>query len=401
MRSRFSVVLTLLICTAFLMPGPAQADPVTEPLISVKTTTKLTGHGFGHGRGMSQYGAQGAALRSVQSHQIVNFYYPGTTVGSFSGEIRVLIGGDNDNDTVVLPTAGLAIFDYGVDTAYKLPLNGAKLWKLFTSDGLTRVSYLSATGWKRYALGGQGALVGVGEFRSSSYKLTLRTPDGDRKYRGALRYINQNTINRLSMESYLKGVVPLEMPASWRADALEAQSIAARSYAARELVDHLTRSYHVWDDPKYDQVYGGLSAEVAKSNEAVVATAGIVRMYGGKPAFTEFSSSNGGWSSAGATQAYLVAQQDPYEKYSSNPNATWTVSLNAATLEKAYPEIGTLKWIRITERDGSGEWGGRVQGLKLGGSNGTKVFGTAAELDGISKFRSVLGLKSTYFTITN
>lgn len=401
MRSRFSVVLTLLIGTGLLVSsGPAQAEPVSEPMISVKSTTKLTGHGFGHGRGLSQYGAQGAALRGVQSAQIVNFYYPGTTVGSFTGEIRVLIGGDTDNDTVVLPTAGLAIADYGAGKAYKLPLNGAKLWKMFTSDGLTRVSYLSSAGWKRYALGGKSALTGVGEFRSSSYKLTLRTPAGDRKYRGALRYINQNTINRLSMESYLNGVVPLEMPASWRADALEAQSIAARSYAARELVDNPTRSYHVWDDPQYDQVYGGLSAEATKSNAAVAATSGIVRMYAGKPAFTEFSSSNGGWSSAGATQAYLVAQQDPYEKYSSNPNANWTVTLNAAALQKAYPQIGTLKWIQITERDGNGDWGGRVQGLKLIGSAGTKEFGTAAELDGVSKFRTVLGLRSTYFTVT-
>jgi len=401
MRSRFSVVLTLLISTTLLLPGPAQAEPVDEPLYSVKSYTTLVGHGHGHGRGLSQYGAQGAALRGVKSAQILSFYYPGTTVGNFSGEIRVLIGGDNDNDTVVLPASGLTIFDYGVDVAYKLPSNGARLWKLFTSDGLTRVSYLSSTGWKRYALGGQSALAGVGEFRSSSYKLTLRTPTGDRKYRGALRYINQNTVNRLSVESYLKGVVPLEMPASWRAGALEAQSVAARSYAARELVDHPTRSYHVWDDPRYDQVYGGLSAEVLKSSEAVVATTGTVLMYDGKPAFTEFSASNGGWSSAGATQPYLVAKKDPFEQYSSNPNANWSVTLNAAALEKAYPEIGTLKFIRITERDGDGEWGGRVQGLKLGGTNGTKTFGTAAELDGISQFRSVLGLKSTYFTLRN
>jgi stage II sporulation protein D len=399
MRSRFSVVLSLLISTTVLVSsGPAQAEPVTEPAITVTSTTKLTGHGFGHGRGMSQYGAQGRALGNWQSAQILEFYYPGTTVTQFVKEVRILITGDNDDDTVVVAKPGLSIADYGAKKAYKLPANGARAWKLFTSDGLTRVSYLSPTGWKRYALGGKSALSGVGEFRSSSYWLTLRTPAGDKSYRGALRYVFKNTVNRLSLESYLKGVVPTEMPASWRADALESQAVAARSYAAREMVDNPNRSYHVYDDTR-SQVYGGMGVEVAKSNDAVAATAGKVLYYAGKPALTQFSSSNGGWSVAGATQDYLVAQADPFDPNASNPHRSWTVALNAAALQKAYPAIGALQKIQVTERDGNGDWGGRVLGIKLVGSKGTKLFGTAAELPGMSEFRSVLGLKSTYFTV--
>ncbi len=400
MRLRATLASSLLVGAALLVPSPGHAEPVSELPIAVKTTTKLVGQGFGHGRGMSQYGAHGAALRGIQSHQILKFYYPGTTSARFVREVRVLIGADTDDDTVVLAASGLSIADYGAGKAYQLPANGARAWKLFTSttDGLTRVSYLSSTGWKRYALGGKTALAGVGEFRSSRYILTLRTSAGDKKYRGAMRYINKNTVNRLSLESYLKGVVPTEMPATWRADALEAQAVAARSYAAREMVDNPNRSFHVYDDTR-SQVYGGLGVEVAKSNAAIVATAGTVLMYGGKPALTQFSSSNGGWSVAGATQAYLVAQADPYEQYSSNPNRSWTVPLNAAALQRAYPAIGTLQKIQVTERDGNGKAGGRVLGIKLVGSRGTKLFGTAAELPGMSEFRSVLGLKSTYFTV--
>lgn len=399
MRLRAALVCSLVVGAACAVPtSSAYAEPVSEPLITVTATTKISGQGFGHGRGMSQYGAQGAALRGVQSAQILETYYPGTTPTQFVREVRVLIAGDADDDTVVLAAPGLSIADYGAGKAYKLPANGARLWKLFTSEGVTKVSYLSASGWKRYALGGKSALAGVGEFRSASYVLTLRTKAGDKKYRGALRYVYQNTVNRLSLESYLKGVIPTEMPVTWRADALEAQAVAARSYAAREMLDNPNRSYHVYDDTR-SQVYGGLGVEAAKSNDAVAATAGTILMYAGKPALTQFSSSNGGWSVAGATQAYLVAQEDTFEQYSSNPNSSWTVALDAAALQRAYPAIGTLKQVQVTERDGNGDWGGRVLGIRLVGTKGSKLFGTAAELPGMSEFRSVLGLRSTYFRL--
>ncbi len=395
MLLRTTLMAGLLAGTVLVAPAPADA----RTTVTVTSSTRLVGHGFGHGRGMSQYGAYGAALRGVKSRDILRYYYPGTTPAKLRSEVRVLIGADNDDDTVVRPTAGLAIADYGAGRAYVLPENGARLWKMFTSYGVTKVSYLSATGgWKRYALGGKSALAGVGEFRSKSGKLTLRTPQGDRRYRGGLRYVYQNTVNRLSLETYLRGVLPTEMPTGWRMAALEAQAVAARSYAAREIVDNRNRSYHVYDDTR-SQVYGGIGAEDTRATTAITATAGTVLMYDGKPALTQFSSSNGGWTTAGATQAYLVAKADKFEQYSGNPNADWSVAIDAAALERRYPEIGDLEKFEITERDGNGEWGGRVTGVRLIGSAGTKEFGTAAELPGTSELRSVLGLRSTYFTV--
>lgn len=412
MRSRIPVLLTLLVSAALLLPAaPSGAAFVTEQPVPVAGGVTVTGHGFGHGRGMSQYGAQGAALRGVTWSQIIGFYYPGTQLGSTTGEMKIWLTADTDSDTVVLPKAGLSVADFGAGKVYRLPTTlGAKAWKLYDASGKLKVAYLN-NGWHPYAAGGRTTLGGYAEFRTSSYTMTLRTPAGDRSYRGEIQRRGGVTINRTSIEAYLRGVVPREMPATWRLEALSAQAVAARTYAVQRKTGHETAPYYVCDTTSC-QVYGGMTDEVAKSDDAVARTAGRIvkftKVVNGKntlvPAITEFSSSNGGWSAAGATQPYLVAQKDKFEQYSSNPNANWSVPLNVALLQKAYPTLGTLKSIQVTERDLAGgangaDWGGRVLGLKLVGSAGTKTFGTATGLPGMSEFRRVLGLKSTYFKL--
>ena len=89
--------------------------------------------------------------------------------------------------------------------------------------------------------------------------------------------------------------------------------------------------------------------------------------YGGKPAFTQFGSSSGGWTSAGS-QPYLAAKADPYDGFSGNPVHTWTKTLTRAPIQKAYPSLGTLKRVVVTQRDGHGEWYGRVEKLVLDGT---------------------------------
>ena len=71
------------------------------------STVLLAGHGFGHGHGMSQYGAQGAAKQGLAYKQIVDFYYPGTSWSLVTGKVRVLITADTTSDVVVKPVAGL------------------------------------------------------------------------------------------------------------------------------------------------------------------------------------------------------------------------------------------------------------------------------------------------------
>ncbi|MFI2708118.1 hypothetical protein ACH5WX_11280, partial [Nocardioides sp. CER28] len=77
--------LAMVVATALLgpaaLPGAASAR-TAEPAVAVPEggALHLTGHGYGHGRGMSQYGAEGAARQGLTSAQIIGFYYPGTTI---------------------------------------------------------------------------------------------------------------------------------------------------------------------------------------------------------------------------------------------------------------------------------------------------------------------------------
>ena len=138
-----------------------------------------------------------------------------------------------------------------------------------------------------------------------------------------------------------------------------------------------------------------MDAEDPAANAAVKATAGRVVLYQGEPAFTQFSSSNGGWSSAGS-QPYLVAQPDPYEASSGNPNDPWTATVTSAQIEKAWPVVGTLASMSFT-RDGHGpHFGGRVTSVTLTGSLGGLP--TSVTVTG-DDFRYRLGLKSTWFEL--
>ena len=139
-------------------------------------------------------------------------------------------------------------------------------------------------------------------------------------------WTGQNTINALPLDDYVKGVVPREMPTSWETAAVRAQAVAARTYAAFDRAAHSTRSYHTCDTTSC-QVYGGLAAEDSRGNAAVAATQYQVLTYRGSPAFTQFSSSSGGWLSAGS-RPYLVAKADKYDALSGNPNHTWNTTVS-------------------------------------------------------------------------
>ena len=122
---------------------------------------------------------------------------------------------------------------------------------------------------------------------------------GSQSYRGRLqaRAVGSEAlvINELNMESYLKGVVPLEMGPSRfpELDALKAQTIAARTYAVAHLGDHADEGWDLCDTPAC-QVYGGVSGEHSLSNRAVAETAGLVAVYEGEPIDAMYTSTCGG-----------------------------------------------------------------------------------------------------------
>jgi len=135
-------------------------------------------------------------------------------------------------------------------------------------------------------------------------------------------------INEIHLELYLYGVVPYEMSDSWPLEALKAQAVAARTYAANKI--RANQDYALVDN-EYDQVYKGYSSSNSRSIQAVDATRGQVLKYNGSFAETFYSSSNGGLTERAGNifssdRPYLKVQQDDMDLNSANPNRSWTVT---------------------------------------------------------------------------
>lgn len=388
-------VLATLTTVATLTP-PVAAVSVNQTF-GVPEDRMLTvqGRGYGHGHGMSQYGARGAAEQGLTHREILEFYYPGTTWGEVKGLVRVLITADTTRDLVVSPAPRLRVRDLGSRTTYPLPeIEGATRWRLEVEDGRTVVDYLTDR-WHRWLPEGVDGFVGDAQFRARG-PLTLWTPAGPVRYRGTLRAASpapgsdeRDTVNIVSVDNYVKGVIPAEMPASWHPEAVRAQAVAARTYATWSRAEN-SSGYHQICDTTACQVYRGVDAEHPASNAAVQATRRQILTHDGKPAFTQFSASSGGYTSAGS-RPYLVAQPDPYDAHAGNPVHAWEVEVDARRLERAYPALGRLQRIQVVSRDGNGEWQGRVWSLVLEGSKADRT------ISGDS-FRWAYGLRSSWFT---
>jgi SpoIID/LytB domain protein len=362
--------------------------------VAPSSSLTIFGRGFGHGRGMSQYGAQGRALAGHTSTQILDFYYPGTTSATTSGTIRVHITADTSPNIQVHAVAGLRARDLGTNAVWTLPTatNITQWWMRAYGDHQTRLMYYSTSlgSWVPWR-----TLSGMAQFEGPAVT-RLVLPNGQTApYRGTLRAVDRpgadiDTVNVLSVEYYLRGVVPREAIASWKPAALQAQAVAARTYAVSKRTSAVAagRDFDLCDTTAC-QVYGGYAAELTSTNSAIVATGNRIRTYGGKPILAEFSSSNGGYTAPGPVP-YQVAKADSYDSYSGNgnPNASWTASVSRATAETRFG-VGTIKAITITQRNGYGTWGGRVVSVDIAGSTATKTFTG----DGV---RSLLGLKSNW-----
>jgi SpoIID/LytB domain protein len=398
-----TVAALAVAAAGLLLPAvvPAPADAVrTKEVFTVPASREftVTGNGFGHGNGMSQYGARGAAEQGLTARQILAFYYPGTALSTFTGSVTVLITSDTTRDVQVRAQRGLSVRDRGTGKVRALPVRkGVTKWRLNVVGNRAVVGYFRH-GWHPYKLGGKRYLVGDGEFLSTSH-LTLVTPKGDKVLRGSLRAASptpgstdRDTVNVVSLENYVRGVVPAEMPASWAPAAVQAQAIAARSYALFERAENSHRHYQLCDTTSC-QVYGGVRSEQPASDKAVAATAGQYLTYHGVPAFTQFSASNGGWTSLGSFP-YLPNQRDDFDK-AVDPYLGWTKIVKASTLEKHYPALGALQTITITAREpgGTGGTGTRVESVQLTGADGSRVISG-------DDFRFLYGLRSTWFDLS-
>ena len=332
----------------------------------------VSGHGWGHGVGLAQYGAYGYALHGWAAEDIVAHYYPGTELGQAPVKrVRVLLV-PGSKRVVVSSRSPFSVRDAAGKT-HKLPAGKQEL-----GPGLKLKLAASAK-----------ALPGPLVFAPGTAPLAL----GDRAYRGTLRVTGGKAVrvvNTVGLEPYLWGVVPSEMPDTWPAEALKSQAIVARTYALTHMQGG--GDFDMYPDTR-SQVYGGMPAESDSAREAVSETSGEVVLYKGELAQTFFFSSSGGrtanvqdvWGGSKATP-YLVSVPDPYDTLS--PYHDWgPLKISGQKLGKRLGSRGTLLDVRA-----SAAADGRVRSLTLIGSKGDRTVSG-------SSVRAALGLRSTWFTI--
>lgn len=386
-----STLALTFLSTALLAAPPAAADTAVTAKAGSFT---VRGSGFGHGHGMSQWGAYGAARQGLSWQKILKFYYPGTTLTTMpSGtKIKVWLTADSDNDLRVAPAAGLKVSDAS-GNSYTLPTGKAYTsWRVTRAGSGYKLGYRTGNG--SWTTRSTGLSTSTWTFSSSSKVLTLALPGGRTKqYRGSLALVKRGTggrtVNNVVLEDYVRAVVPAEMPTSWHPDAVRAQSVAARSYAVRtrDFTDYA--GYDICDTTSC-QVYGGKASENKQGDAAVKATAGTVVTHRGAVALTQFAASNGG-ALAASNLPYLVAKRDPYDGVVASQ--AWTRTLSASSIARAWPSVGTVTKLQVTKRDGTGSWGGRVVTVKITGSKGSvSVAG--------STFQSRFGMRSSLYTVS-
>jgi SpoIID/LytB domain protein len=354
--------------------------------------------GNGHGHGLSQYGARGAAIAGLSATQILAFYYPGTSLVTLgSSTIRVLVSGTGGT-TTVSPQAGL--FVTGVSGA--LPTVGITRYRLAASGAGLALQKLTAAGWSTVHT---GLPSGASFSRSAGNVRVYRTDGSSTVYRGLATAVRSGagviTVNRVTLDGYTAGVVPREMPASWQATAVHAQAVAARSYGRNAVENSSGGAYDICDTTQC-QVYGGMTRYDASGHvlytedlAAISGNANMVLRYAGRTIFAQFSASNGGWSVDGG-QPYLVARADKYNNAASgDPYLSYTRSVPAVSIARHYG-LASVSSIEIT-RDGHGTWGGR---MTSGFVNGKDAQGTARRIatTGFS-LQAAMGVGTTWFSI--
>ena len=345
------------------------------------TKLVVTGHGWGHGVGMSQWGAYGFARHGWSYERILAHYYPGTQLSQTPvSRVRVLLAAARPKAAVAC-TGTLRVSD-ATGRTYALPPGSYTVRSsLKLPVGRRRVRIAG----KRHAHAESVAVVPAE--RSLRSPLVFDCPsapltwDG-RAYHGLLllRSVGPrlSVVNSVDLEDYVRGVVGGEMPHTWGLSALEAQAVAARSYTLATL--HPNRHFDLFDDTR-SQVYGGIAYETPQTNFAVQRTSLKVLTWHGRAALTFFFSTSGGrtadvrevWPQLGDLP-YLRSVSDPYDVAS--PHHSWQVVLSAAKL----PGAGAPSVVHAAD--------GRVMSVRIGDR---RLSGAA--------FRQKLGLQSTWFDV--
>jgi len=364
-RATLAAILVLLVIA--VTPASAQQSPASPYGEAVFV---VSGRGYGHGVGMSQYGAYGLARHGRGYRRILDHYYRHTRIGHAGGQtIKVLLG--SGSDSVSFSKARKAC-------GKRLRRRQGYRFKRSGSDVILR----RANQGRIANCGGTGTATGGGLIRI-----------GDKGvYRGRLKATASGgdllVINAVGLQAYAKGVVPNEMPSSWPQAALRAQTVAARSYA---LATSGGGAFDVYDDTR-SQVYGGKDSETRRTNKAAKRTRGLVVRHRNEVATTYFFSTSGGQTESvqngfpGADPVrYLKSVRDPYD--GASPYHRWKVRYSQGEMESRLSGLfaGRLRKIRVLDRGDSP----RIVSARVVGSQGSsKVSGPGLQ--------AMLDLRSTW-----
>ncbi len=327
----------------------------------------IHGRGFGHGVGMSQYGAYGYAKHGRGYKSILKHYYRHTRIGSADGSVKVLLASGRGS--------------VGFANAHKAC--GKRLHRgrgyAFAESG-SHVILESARGRKLAKCGRSGTAKGGHGIQVS----------GKGTYRGKLIAKASGGLlvtNKVGVDDYARGVVANEMPSSWPQNALRAQAVAARSFA---LSSHAGHGFNVYDDTR-SQVYGGKGSETQSTDRAVRKTSDQILRYHKQTVMALFFSTSGGrtesnqFAFGSSPIPYLQSVKDPYDDVS--PYHKWTVRKSQGQMESALSGLfsGRLKKVKVTKTGDSP----RIVKAKVVGSKGSSRV-SGATLQGR------LGLMSTW-----
>jgi stage II sporulation protein D len=328
----------------------------------------IHGRGFGHGVGMSQYGAYGYAKHGRDYRSILKHYYRHTRIGTANDTIRVLLasGVGSIGFSNARKACGKRLH---ANRGYQFADSGSKV--LLRSARGRKVASCGRTGT---ATGGHGIRVdGKGTYRG---KLVAKASGG------------LLVVNKVGIDDYAQGVIANEMPSSWPKNALRAQAVATRSYGLAAGGGH---GFDVYDDTR-SQVYGGKGSETGATNRAVRKTAKeVVRFH--KDVITAFFFSTSGGRTESVQYAfdgsgaipYLKSVKDPYDDAS--PYHRWKVRFSQGEMESRLGGLfrGRLKKVKVTK---TGDSPRIVQARVVGSRGSSRVSG--------STLQGRLGLMSTW-----
>jgi stage II sporulation protein D len=353
--------LTLSLALALMLLVPASASGAVRHVVR--------GAGYGHGVGMSQYGAFGLAREGRDYRAILAHYYRGTDLGQADARpIRVLLragassvsfsGASQVGTEPVDPEESYRVKPGAVgelevrDARRHLVARFAAPLTVTGADGTVRLLGRALNGVE------DGGYRGVLELRPSSFGGLL-------------------AVNVVGLDDYLLGVVPGEVPPTWPMDALRAQAVAARSYALATNAGG--PAFDQYPDTR-SQVYRGLVGERPSTTAAVRETAGEVLRYGGTIATTFFFSTSGGRTEnvenafpRAAPRPYLVSVEDPFD--GASPRHRWRLAFTQRQMQRRLRGLvkGRFRRIRVVRRGASPRI---VEALVTGTRGSTRVHGS-------------------------